>query len=204
MKKIIKLTEQDLHNIVKEVVESVYDEYGYPKEWYNMKIYHRAGMHTRLNLKELIASICKNGLTTSTSTDGDGIGKCIWFATDFDSYGKNGQFVVSMRLTPEKMQKYHIDVEGNIAYAYRDIPFSELTIEKMPMCYTTCMGGVYLINFNWRRLTDSYFDFFKKAANNNKNYEFIVYLDAWDYFGEPYDLDIIKSMDNVKIETIMS
>lgn len=203
MKKLIKISEQDLHNIIKEVFEKIND--GYMENDSSIKIYHRAGMHTRLSLKEVIRSICKNGLTTSTATDDDGIGKCIWFSTDFNSYGKNGLFVVSMELTKDNAEKYRIDYNDlPIVYAYRDIPFSELKIEKMPMFYTTLAGGSFLTNMQKPKNANNYFDFFVKSALNHKQFEFIMYKDAWDYYGEPYDLKTIESISNIKIGKIMS
>ena len=189
MKNLIKISEQDLHNIIKEVFEKIND--GYMENDSTIKIYHRAGMHTRLSLKEVIRSICKNGLTTSTATDGDGIGNCVWFTTDFNSYGKNGLFVVSMELTRDNAEKYQIDYNDlpNV-YAHRDIPFSELKIEKMPMFYTTLGEGYFLINMQKPKNANNYFNFFVKSALNNKQFEFIMYKDAWDYYGEPYDLKI--------------
>ena len=203
MKNLIKINEQDLHNIIKEVFEKIND--GYMKNDSSIKIYHRAGMHTRLSLKEVIRSICKNGLTTSTATDGDGIGKCVWFTTDFNSYGKNGLFVVSMELTKDNAEKYSLYYNDlpNV-YAYRDIPFSELKIEKMPMFYTTLSGGHFFTNMQKPKNASNYFDFFVKCALNNKQFEFIMYKDAWDYYGEPYDLKTIESINNIKIGKIMS
>ena len=203
MKNLIKINEQDLHNIIKEVFEKIND--GYMKNDSSIKIYHRAGMHTRLSLKEVIRSICKNGLTTSTATDGDGIGKCVWFTTDFNSYGKNGLFVVSMELTKDNAEKYRLYYNDlpNV-YAYRDIPFSELKIEKMPMFYTTLAGGHFFTNMQKPKNASNYFDFFVKCALNNKQFEFIMYKDAWDYYGEPYDLKTIESINNIKIGKIMS
>lgn len=203
MKNLIKISEQDLHNIIKEVFEKIND--GYMENDSSIKIYHRAGMHTRLSLKEVIRSICKNGLTTSTATDGDGIGKCVWFTTDFNSYGKNGLFVVSMELTKDNAKKYRLNYNDfpNV-YAYRDIPFSELKIEKMPMFYTTLGGGYFLTNMHKPKNANNYFDFFVKSALNHKQFEFIMYKDAWDYYGEPYDLKTIESISNIKIGKIMS
>ena len=203
MRNLIKITEQDLHNIIKEVFEKIND--GYMKNDSSIKIYHRAGMHTRLSLKEVIRSICKNGLTTSTATDGDEIGKCIWFTTDFNSYGKNGLFVVSMELTKDNAEKYSLYYNDlpNV-YAYRDIPFSELKIEKMPMFYTTLAGGSFFTNMQKPKNASNYFDFFVNSALNHKQFEFIMYKDAWDYYGEPYDLKTIESINNIKIGKIMS
>jgi uncharacterized protein (UPF0248 family) len=203
MKNLIKISEQDLHNIIKEVFEKINN--GYMENDSSIKIYHRAGMHTRLSLKEVIRSICKNGLTTSTATDGDGIGNCVWFTTDFNSYGKNGLFVVSMELTKDNAEKYRINYNDfpNV-YAYRDIPFSELKIEKMPMFYTTLGGGSFLTNMQKPKNANNYFDFFVKSVLSHKQFEFIMYKDAWDYYGEPYDLKTIESINNIKIGKIMS
>ena len=203
--KMVRLNEDRLRRIIKEAIEDYMLMPLMENDNTNptIKVYHRAGMHTNLPLEEVISSICKNGLTTASSTDGDGIGKCIWFAKDVDSYGKNGIFVVSMILTPEKMEKYHIDFDGSVAYAYRDIPFSELTIEKMPMFYTEAFGGVYLTNKQKPKNIDSYFNFLLKAASNMKQFQIRMFIDAWDYFGEKYDLQKIKQISNIKVERLV-
>lgn len=202
MKKV-RLTENRLRDIIKETIEDYMLMPSMGNDNTTIKIYHRAGMHTDLSLEEVINSICKNGLTTATATDGDGIGKCIWFTKDFDSYGKNGIFVVSMVLTPEKMKKYHISFDGSVAYAYCDIPFSELTIEKMPMFYTEGFGGCYFTNKQKPKHIDSYFDFLLKAASNFKQFQIRMFIDAWDYFGEKYDLQKIKQISNIKVERLI-
>lgn len=202
MENLIKITEQDLRSIIKEVLERIND--GYTEDKSVRKVYHRAGMHTRLSLKDVIRSICTNGLTTSSATNGDEIGNCVWFSADFSSYGKNGLFVVSMELTKDKVEKYKIDCNDYpVVYAFRDIPFSELKIEKMPMFYTTLGGGYFLTNLQKPKQFNTYFDFFVTSAINHKQFEFIMYVDSWDYFDEPYDLKVIETINNIKIDKIM-
>ena len=195
---MIKLTEKKLHNIIKEAV----DELEQLKNT-QIKIYHRAGMHSDLPIQDVISSICEKGLTTETSKDNDGIGKCIWFAKDFSAYGNNGIFVVSMILTSQKIEKYHIDYDGSNAYAYRDIPFYELKIEKMPLFYTTVAGGNFITNLNKIPIKyQNFFDFFINSASNFKNYKFTMFIDAWDYFNKPYDLEKIKNFPNIEIKRL--
>ena len=195
MGKIIRLTDKGLRWLIKEAID----------DFNGVKIYHRAGMHTRLSLREVIASICKNGLTTSTATDGDGIGKCIWFTTDFDTYGINGKFVVSMELTDDKIEKYHINYNDfpNV-YAYRNIPFNELKIEKMPLFYTNVGGGYYFTNLDGvPRNRKNMFDLLIGVASSHKNNRLIMFVDAWDYFNELYDLKRLNDFSNIEISQIM-
>lgn len=32
--------------------------------------------------------------------------------------------------------------------------------------------------------------------------EFTMYIDAWDYMGIPYDLNVIEQFDNIKIDKL--
>ena len=198
MGKTIKLTEKGLRELIKEAIDDFNDFNG-------VKIYHRAGMHTRLSLREVIRSICKNGLTTSTATDGDGIGNCIWFTTDFDTYGTNGKFVVSMELTDDKIEKYHINCNDfPNAYAYRDIPFNELKIEKIPLFYVNIGGDYYFTNLDGvPRNRKNVFDFLIGIASSHKNNRIIMFVDAWDYFNEPYDLEKLNNFANIEVSKIM-
>ena len=170
---------------------------------YGIKLYHRAGMHSWGPFDDVVRSICKNGLTVGSATDGDGIGKCIWFSSDFEEYGKNGQFVLSVELTGENKVKFGINYEGRISYASKDIPFEYLTVEVIPL-YKDFMR--YFTNVNAesnaikKMCNGSSLEMMLKTAKNFPNKDVIMYVDAWDYMGIPYDLERVKEYDNIKIE----
>ena len=39
-----------------------------------------------------------------------------------------------------------------------------------------------------------------KMANNGLGDDIVMFIDAWDYMGVPYDIDAIKQCDNIRIE----
>lgn len=169
---------------------------------YGRKLYHRAGMHSGESFENVVRSICKNGLSVGSSTDGDGIGKCIWFSSDFEEYGKNGDFVLSIELTGENKVKFEMNYDGRIGLARKDIPFEYLTVEVIPLF--SHWGG-YFTN---RDFEDGYYknhyksilDVMFKMANNGLGDDIVMFIDAWNYMGVPYDIDAIKQCDNIRIE----
>jgi hypothetical protein len=177
-------------------------EYG---EYLDKKIYHRAGMHTRLPLIDVIKSISKNGLTIGTATGGDGPVDLIWFSTDFSSYGDNGKFVVSIIMSKENIERYRLIPDGSVVFAKNDIPFESLKIEKCPI-YALCLPRelYFFTNFSDTPRNIGHFENLVNMCKNNPNRNHIMYKDVWDYFNIPYDIEIIENIPNLKIENLIS
>ena len=152
---------------------------------YGKKLYHSAGMHTNMSPEDVIRSICQNGLSVNSANDGDSIGKCIWFSDNFSDYGEKGWFVVSIELTGENKVMFELGYDGHNGYARKDIPFNYLTVEVVPIIRYWSMVDVII-----------------KIANQFPNKEVVMYPDAWDYSGIPYDMSVIEEIKNIKIENL--
>lgn len=171
---------------------------------YGKKLYHSAGMHTDMSPEDVIRSICQNGLSVNSANDGDGIGKCIWFSDNFSDYGEKGWFVVSIELTGENKVMFELGYDGHNGYAQKDIPFNYLTVEVVPII-RYWMG--FLTNVDaesdfYKKHDKSMVDVIIKIANQFPNKEVVMYPDAWDYSGIPYDMSVIEGIKNIKIENL--
>ena len=172
---------------------------------YGIKLYHSAGMHSWVPLPDVIRSICKNGLSVDSAKDNDGIGNCIWFSSNYDDYAKNGVFVLSIELTGENRVRFELSYDGRNSYAYKSIPFEYLTIEVLPLfkdwtSYVTNIDAEDEDGFIEKRFNGSFFEYMLATAKNNTYQDVIMYVDAWDYMGVPYDLGAIEQFDNIKID----
>lgn len=166
---------------------------------YGKRLYHSAGIHSWSPMEQVIKSICQSGLSVDSATDGDGIGKVIWFSDDFSDYAENGAFVVSIQLTGENRVKFGLGYDGHNGYAEKDIPIEALTIEVVPLFKS--WFGFYTnkdIEKEFRKkLGRSAFEDMMRVAKDN---QVTMYIDAWDYIDEPYDLNVIEQFDNIKID----
>lgn len=190
----IDINDEYTKKIIKDRDEYFKEAYGT-----DIKLYHRAGMHADMPFIEVIRSICKHGLSTKHSNDGDGIGNCIWFSSDYRDYCERDGFILSIELNGENSVRFKLHYDGHNAYAYKDIPFEYLTIEKIPI-----VKGPRWFLFNdddFYETTEAQECLISGAKTWSDVGDVIMFIDAWDYFGIEYDLEEIKKYP-IKIETL--
>jgi hypothetical protein len=113
-------------NINSNMVEGYNDNKGI------IKLYHRISSKS-MQLPQLINSVSTKGLIPN---DNGEVGNAIWFSDNYQDYGKNGKFVVSLDFDTSTngvtSNEFEIVYDGHNAYAHKPIPFDRLIVEKIP------------------------------------------------------------------------
>ena len=161
----------------------------------DIKLYHRIGNKNGLEVTELIKSIVNNGLVRY---DNGEVGNVIWFSNSYDDYSKNASFVVSINYNQTNKEKYEIYYDNHNGYAYKDIPFYDLEVVKIPLFIhngrvTSSDKLIDLINDGVATV---------EKTNNLKN--LIIYADLFNKYVQPYINieDFISYLDEDKIQMI--
>lgn len=177
------------------------------KEYTNnvVTLYHRVG-YAKMGMTpdEAIRSVIKNGLTPRDS--GDGVGNAIWFSNNPDEYGKNGNFVLSIDFDTEMNKDginnpWGLTYNGSIALAYKNIPFKDLNVVKIPVM---TFGRMVYDN---EMFLDTFGGEEEKLRNDvitslNKNpYQIVIYGDIFNKYVQPYmnTKNILKQLNNPNI-----
>ena len=165
----------------------------------NKILYHRISPKIKLNYYELIPSVINKGLIPY---DNGEIGPVIWFSDDYDDYSNTGKFVVSIEYNDYTKEKYDIYYDGHNGYGRKPIPFSELTVIKIPILelkgmITTNNELIKLINNKPIKLTPE-----RLNSNPYKNKK--IYADLFNIYVQPYINipNFIDKLDKTKIEII--
>lgn len=96
-----------------------------------MKLYHRIKNKESAPLDKFVKGVIKNGLITH---DNGEIGKVIWFSDNFEDYAKKSNFAVSIEYNEINKKKYELYYDGGRnGFAYKNIPFKDLEVVKMPI-----------------------------------------------------------------------
>ena len=165
-----------LHN-PKEISEGYNDDKGI------IKLYHRVGLKTKNNYPDLIKSVTENGLITN---DNGEIGSTIWFSDNYDDYGKNGIFVVSLDFDTKTNgvanNEYGIVYQGHNAYAYNDIPFDKLNVVKIPVAY---IGNNPITNDNMIKYIVER-KFLNPESINSGKFKIKLFADTFNKYIQPY------------------
>jgi hypothetical protein len=156
----------------------------------NIKLYHRVGNKKDLGVTALIKSVMNNGLIRY---DNGEIGNVIWFSNTFDDYSNNGNFVVSIDYNTMTKEKYQIRYDNHNGYAYEDIPFYELEVEKIPVLFNN--GRVISSDKMIRFINDGHITV--KNMNGLKN--LIIYEDIFNLYVQPY-INIPDFIENIDVD----
>ena len=156
----------------------------------NIKLYHRVGNKKDLGVTTLIKSVMNNGLIRY---DNGEIGNVIWFSNTFDDYSDNGNFVVSIDYNTMTKEKYQIRYDNHNGYAYEDIPFYELEVEKIPVLFNN--GRVISSDKLIRLINDGHITL--KNMNGLKN--LIIYEDIFNLYVQPY-INIPDFIENIDLD----
>lgn len=160
----------------------------------SIKLYHRLANKTELDLTSFIKNVVNNGLIRK---DNGEIGNVIWFSNQYDDYAKNGKFVVSIDYDKINKEKYDIHYDGHNGYAYKDIPFTDLDIIKIPvLIYRNVTSSDELIRFINEGLIS--------PEKLNKLNNVTIYEDLFNKYVQPYINieNFINVLDNSKIKII--
>lgn len=164
----------------------------------NIKLFHRLSNKSNLELTDFIRSAITNGLIRN---DNGEVGNVIWFSDNYDDYAKNGKFVVSIDYNETNKEKYNLYYNNHNGYSYKDIPFSDLEIVKIPtLFYRNVYSSNELIELiNKGTITP-------EKVNNLK--DVTIYGDIFNMYVQPYIKveDFISKInnDNVKIINIIN
>lgn len=105
-----------------------------------IKLYH-AILKNRMNsFEELMHEIFTNGLKPH---DNGEVGNAIWFATNNEYADDNRELSFILEYNQYTRDKFEIIVDEPNAWAYKQIPFNELTINTIPVMW---INGGYLNN----------------------------------------------------------
>ncbi len=177
-----------IKNFIKEIILENLNE--------NIKLYHRIMDKNDLGLIGLLKSVINNGLVRH---DNGEVGNVIWFSNNYDDYSKNAKFVVSINYNQINKEKYQIYYDGNNGYVYRDIPFEDLDIVKIP---TLVLHSKYVeSSYDLIRLINDK-TVTPEKLNNLPNVT--LYGDIFDKYVQPYINipNFIGKLDNNKIKII--
>ena len=172
---------------------------GYNDDKGIIKLYHRiSGKNMKLN--EVIKSVMSKGLITN---DNGEVGSAIWFSDNFKDYGEQGKFVVSLEFDTASNgvsnNEFEIVYDGHNAYAYKNIPFDRLEVEKIP---------VGIINGNYIQTNIDMIENIGKghikAENVNMGFNLLIFEDIFKMYVEPFINvpDFLQQLDRTKIKMI--
>lgn len=170
----------------------------------SITLYHKVGGRQLYNMEDRVKNVIKNGLKPYDAIGGDYSerGNIIWFSSDYAQYGEKGEFVLSIEYNKENAEKYDMRFDGQYCSVFKEIPFSELTVVKIP---------IIIMNDN-RVLTN---DFLINVINKGKSpdelsklineREYKIFIDLFEKYVQPnindinYTLALKKSIDSTFI-----
>ena len=178
----------ELRKIIRTTIREYLNEQLNDNE--NIKLYHRVGNKRDLDVTTLIKSVMKNGLIRY---DNGEIGNVIWFSNSFDDYSNNGNFVVSIDYNAKNKEKYQIRYDNHNGYAYEDIPFYELKVEKIPVFFN--YGRVISSDKLIMLINDGHIT----AKNMNGLKNLIIYEDIFNLYVQPY-INIPNFIEDIDVD----
>ena len=164
----------------------------------DIKLYHRIGNKNGLEVTELIKSIVNNGLVRY---DNGEVGNVIWFSNSYDDYAKEAKFVLSINYNQTNKEKYEIYYDNHNGYAYKDIPFYDLDVVKIP---TLIYGNKIESSVDCIRLINEKLITSEILNKLTSSRNLIIYKDIFNKYVQPYINieDFISYLDEDKIQMI--
>ena len=155
-------------------------------------------------MEDRVKNVVKNGLKPYDSIGGNYSerGNIIWFSSDYSQYGEKGEFVLSIEYNKENSEKYDMRFDGQYCSVFKEIPFSELTVVKIP---------IILMNDNRVSTNDFLINIINKGKTpeelskliNERKYK--IFIDLFEKYVQPsindsnYTLILNKSIDSMLI-----
>lgn len=170
----------------------------------SITLYHKVGGRQIFDMEERVKMVIKYGLKPYDAIGGDYSerGNIIWFSSDYVQYGEKSEFVLSIEYNEENANKYDMRFDGQYCSVFKEIPFNELTVVKIP---------IILMNDN-RVLSN---DFLIQIINNGKSSKelsklinerkYKIFIDLFEKYVQPnisdinYTLTLKKSIDSTFI-----
>lgn len=152
-------------------------------------LYHSVHGKQVQNIEERVKSVVKNGLKTHDNSVGGYAerGDIIWFASDYETYGKKGVFVLSIEYNDENIIKYDMKYDGQYCGAFKNIPFDALKVIKIPIIITNkdiSTSSEFLINQINKGWTP------KHLYNSINKYMYKCSIDLFEIYVQPHINDI--------------
>jgi hypothetical protein len=162
----------------------------------NVTLYHKVADKKQTDPTEFIKNIVTNGLITH---DNGEVGSVIWFSNDYEEYGKEGVFVLSLELNEKTKKQYEITYNGQYGKAYRNIPFKELKVVKIPVMSVRdrVTPSDKVINFIGSGMITI------EGINKMKDHV-VVYEDAFEKYVQPHINipDFVSQLDCKKVNVL--
>ncbi len=98
----------------------------------NITLYHAILKNKFNTFEELMHEIFTNGLKPNNNGE---VGNAIWLATNTEYANDDRELSFTIEYNQETKEKYEIIVDKPNAWAYRPIPFEELTCYTLPVQY---------------------------------------------------------------------
>jgi hypothetical protein len=150
-----------------------------------------------MGILEALRSVMENGLIPN---DNGEIGSAIWFSTDYNDYGEKGSFVVSIEYNTVNRMKFVMTLNGNSGFAYKTIPFNELTVVKIPVGIWDRDKRV----INSKKFIDSSERIFSIKNMNNVPTGITLYRNLFNEYVQPYinEKDFLNKINNPNVKII--
>ena len=152
-------------------------------------LYHSINGKQIQDLENRVKSVVENGLLTYDNTMSGEYGErgdIIWFASDYNTYGKDSNFVLSIEYTKENIEKYDMVFDGQYCSVHKNIPFSALDVVKIPVIITNKDKPtpnkfiIEMINKGWT--PDVLYD-----VINSRKYK--IFINLFEIYVQPYIKD---------------
>ena len=195
-KQLIRLTENDLNNIIKESINNILKENNI-----NNKLFHQ----TKPNF-ETLKSIIQNGLQPNDNGEAYGI----WFQEGTPFYNTNVN-MFSIENTPQNLEKYRFSkiYDGDIKIATKPIPFNELTVENIGFAIANDKNVLFsktFVNPNsfFKKRFEQYGSIAKYLCENKSFEKLIVYVDLFEIFIEQGTSDIFNQYSHIITKRLLN
>ena len=152
-------------------------------------LYHKVGGKQISDMEGRVKNVINSGLNPYDSIGGEYSerGKIIWFASDYEQYGKNGNFVLSIEYNKKNSEKYDMHFDGQYCSVFNKIPFEDLTVIKIPiilMSGNRNLSNVFLIERINKGLTP------EKLAELVNNSKYKIFIELFEIYVQPKISDI--------------
>lgn len=182
-----------LLNIINEEIE----------KYNTIRLYH--AVYNVPSYIDAVKNIMNNGLIPADS--GDGIGKAVWFSTDYDDYSVKAPFVLALDFDLSTNgwvnNKYGLYFDGRYAKALNRIPIKDLIVVKIPVI--SYYNGDFMSS-------DKVIEFLNKnklitpeKINTNQNpYKHTIFSDLFNKYVQPHIniKNYISQLDPQKINIV--
>jgi len=166
-------------------------------------LYHKVGNKQTDDMGERIKNVINNGLIPYDAIGGkySERGNVIWFASNYETYGNDGDFVLSIEYKKENINKFNMHFDGQYATASKPIPFEDLEVIKIPVGR---VNGIYLTDRDFIEELIPKYKVTPDKFNNLPHKDNVVYVDLFNKYVQPYiGIDnYVEQLDSSKIKLI--